>query len=237
MPVTILPLGDHAITITFGDTIDEEINRQALSFFNCLRDREITGVKDIIPTYTSVTVAYDIMAIYKYDRTISAFDYVHKQIEKALQHINEFKTETEKIIQIPVCYDVSLGVDLKEMAEQKNLSIEEIAQLHSSVTYRVYMIGFLPGFPYMGKVNDKIATPRKSSPRKNVVGGSVGIADFQTGIYPFDSPGGWNIIGQTPMMMFNTRYIEPCLLKPGDKVNFIPISLREFNNLMLTNEP
>jgi len=231
MPVTILPLGDHAITITFGNTIDENINQQALSFFNFLKDREMTGVKDVIPTYTSVTVVYDIMAIHKYDKTISAFDYIHHEIEKALQDVNEYKTETGKIIQIPVCYDVILGIDLNEMAEQKDLSIEEIVQLHSSVTYRVYMIGFMPGFPYMGKVNDKIATPRKNSPRKNVVGGSVGIADFQTGIYPFDSPGGWNIIGQTPMMMFNTSYIETCLLKPGDKVNFVPISLQEFKQL------
>jgi inhibitor of KinA len=231
MSVAILPLGDHAITIRFGDTIDEDINQQALSFSNCLKQQQITGVKDIIPTYTSVTVVYDIMTIYKYDKTISAFDYMHQQIEKALQHINEYRTETGKIIQIPVCYDVSLGIDLKELAAQKNLSVEEIVQLHSSVTYRVYMIGFMPGFPYMGRVNDKIATPRKNSPRKNVVAGSVGIADFQTGIYPFDSPGGWNIIGQTPMMMFNTYHIETCVLKPGDKVNFVPISLREFKQL------
>jgi len=233
MPVTILPLGDHAITIIFGDTIDEDINQQALLFFNCLQQREITGVKDIIPAYTSVTVVYDIMMIQKQDNTVSAFEFMRHEIEKALQNVEQNKTEMEKIVRIPVCYDVSLGIDLKEMAEQKNLSIEEIIQLHSSATYRVYMIGFMPGFPYMGKVNAKIATPRKNSPRKNVAAGSVGIADFQTGIYPFNSPGGWNIVGQTPMMMFNTHYIEPCLLKPGDKVNFVPISLQEFYQLKL----
>ncbi len=233
MPVTILPLGDHAITIIFGDTIDEDINQQALRFFNCLQQREITGVKDIIPAYTSVTVVYDIMMIQKQDNTVSAFEFMRHEIEKALQNVEQNKTEMEKIVRIPVCYDVSLGIDLKEMAEQKNLSIEEIIQLHSSATYRVYMIGFMPGFPYMGKVNAKIATPRKNSPRKNVAAGSVGIADFQTGIYPFNSPGGWNIVGQTPMMMFNTHYIEPCLLKPGDKVNFVPISLQEFYQLKL----
>jgi inhibitor of KinA len=231
MPVTILPLGDHAITIVFGDTIDEDVNQQALSFFNRLKQQEITGVKDIIPTYTSVTVVYDIMAIRKMDNTVSAFNYIHHKIEDALQHVDENKTETEKITQIPVCYDVSLGIDLKEIAIQKNLSVEEVIQVHSSATYRVYMIGFMPGFPYMGKVDNKIAIPRKNSPRKNVTAGSVGIADFQTGIYPFDSPGGWNIVGQTPMMMFNTHYIEPCLLKPGDKVIFVPINLDEFKQL------
>ncbi len=228
MSVTILPLGDHAITIIFGDTIDEDINQQVLSFFNCLKKQNITGVKDIIPTYTSVTVVYDIMTIQKRDNTVSAFDYMNHEIEKALQNVDSIKTEAEKIISIPVCYDISLGIDLEEMAGQKNLSIEEIVELHSAVTYRVYMIGFMPGFPYMGKVNDKIVAQRKNSPRKKVVAGSVGIAEFQTGIYPFDSPGGWNIIGQTPMMMFNTHYIESCLLKPGDKVNFVPISLHEF---------
>ncbi|HEY6975913.1 MAG TPA: 5-oxoprolinase subunit PxpB [Chitinophagaceae bacterium] len=231
MPVRILPLGDHAITVAFGDTIDEDINQQAISFFDCLKQRKITGVKDIIPAYTSVTVVYDIMAIHNHDNTISALNYMHHEIEKALQHIHKYKPETGKTVQIPVCYDISLGIDLKEMAEQKSLSVEEIIRLHSSVTYRVYMIGFMPGFPYMGKVNNKIATPRKNIPRKNVVAGSVGIADFQTGIYPFDSPGGWNIIGQTPMMMFNTQYTETCLLKPGDKVNFVPISLQEFKQL------
>ena len=231
MPVTILPLGDHAITIAFGDTINEDINQQVLSFFNCLKQQKITGVKDIIPTYTSVTVVYDIMTIHKKDNTVTAFDYMQQEMVKALQHVDEHKAETEKITRIPVCYDISLGIDLKEIAEQKNLSIEEIIYLHFSTTYRVYMIGFMPGFPYMGKVSDKIAAPRKNSPRKKVAAGSVGIADFQTGIYPFDSPGGWNIIGQTPMMMFNTSYIEPCLLNPGDKVNFVPISLQEFNQL------
>jgi inhibitor of KinA len=236
MPVRILPLGDHAVTIVFGDTIDEDINQQVLSLFNYLKQREIAEVKDIIPAYVSVTVVYDIMAIHKKDNTVSAFDYISREIEKALHHADH-KTESKKIIQIPVCYDVSLGIDLKEMAEQKNLSIEEIAEFHSSVIYHVYMIGFMPGFPYMGKVHAKIATPRKNSPRKNVAAGSVGIAEFQTGIYPFDSPGGWNIIGRTPMMMFNTHYIEPCLLRPGDKVNFVPISVREFNDLNLSNEP
>src|SRR4051812_43566123 len=128
MPVTILPLGDHAITIVFGDTIDEDVNQQALSFFNRLKQQEITGVKDIIPTYTSVTVVYDIMAIRKMDNTVSAFNYIHHKIEDALQHVDENKTETEKITQIPVCYDVSLGIDLKEIAIQKNLSVEEVIQ-------------------------------------------------------------------------------------------------------------
>lgn len=120
MPVTILPLGDHAITIAFGDTIDEDTSQKALSFFNCLKQQKIKGIKDIIPTYTSVTVVYDIMEIHKYDKTISVSDYMYQQIEKALQDINEYKTETGKITQIPVCYDGSLGIDLKEMSEQKN---------------------------------------------------------------------------------------------------------------------
>src|SRR5262245_16292198 len=129
MPVRILPLGDHAITVAFGDIIDEEINQRVLSFFNYLKQGQIIGVKDVIPTYTSVTVVYDIMAIHKHDNTISSFDFIRQEMEKALHHSHEYKTETGKSLHIPVCYDVSLGIDLKEMSEQKNLSIEEIVQL------------------------------------------------------------------------------------------------------------
>jgi inhibitor of KinA len=228
MPVSIQPLGDHAITITFGDHIDENINKQVLALFHHLQQQNIPAVKDIIPAYTSLTIVYDIMMIRSMHYTDSAFSYMHTEVENALRHIEEHGTGTVRTMQIPVCYDVSLGLDLQEMATQKKISVEEIISLHSSQTYHVYMIGFMPGFPYMGKVDAKIATPRKSVPRKMVFAGSVGIADFQTGIYPFNSPGGWNIIGRTPLMMFNLQYKEPCLLQPGDKIEFVPVSLDDF---------
>ena len=230
MPVTIQSLGDHALTVIFGDAIDEKINRQVLSFFYFLQQKNIEGIKDIIPAYASLTVVYDVTEIKK-RHAITAFEYMRNQLLSALENFSDTAEQTTRLIHIPVCYDVSLGIDLDEMSEQKNITVEEIVELHSASTYRVYMIGFLPGFAYMGKVDEKIAAPRKAVPRKNVVAGSVGIADFQTGIYPFNSPGGWNIIGQTPLEIFNKNYNEPCILQPGDTVKFEPISLREFEEL------
>jgi inhibitor of KinA len=230
MTVIIEPLGDHALTVKLGEIIDEKINKKVLALFHYLQQKNIEEVKDYIPAYASLTVVYDIAEIKKH-HALSAFEYMHNMIEDALRNFNESLQVETTLIHIPVCYDVSLGIDLKEMAGQKNITIEEIVELHTAVTYRVYMIGFLPGFAYMGKVNTKIAAPRKAVPRKNVNAGSVGIADFQTGIYPFNSPGGWNIIGQTPLQIFNSTYTEPCVLQPGDTVKFEPISLEEFEDL------
>jgi inhibitor of KinA len=229
MPV-IQPLGDHALTIIFGDKIEEQINKKVLAFFNYLQEKNIQGVKDYIPAYASLTVVYDVAAIKK-RHAISAFEYIHNEIQTALKN---FKMDSENkavLIRIPVCYDVSLGIDLEEIAEQKNITVDEIIYLHAASTYRVYMTGFLPGFAYMGKVDERIASPRRISPRKNVAAGSVGIADFQTGIYSLNSPGGWNIIGQTPLKIFNKNYKEPCILQPGGMVKFEPISVDEFEDL------
>jgi inhibitor of KinA len=226
----ILPLGDHALTVIFGETIDENINREVVAFFDYLHEKNIEGLKDFIPAYASLTVVYDVALIRRH-HAISAFEYVRSQIQRALDTFRFEEAERARLVKIPVCYDVSLGIDLQQMAAQKNMTPNEIIGLHSALQYRVYMIGFLPGFAYMGKVDAKIAAPRKKVPRTSVAAGSVGIADFQTGIYPLESPGGWNIIGQTPVEIFNKSYNEPCILHPGDMVKFEPISLEEFEEL------
>jgi inhibitor of KinA len=138
------------------------------------------------------------------------------------------KSFTSRQIEIPVCYYPSLAPDLQSLADEKNLQVEEVIQLHTSRTYRVYMIGFLPGFAYMGKVDEHISMPRKTNPRTLVAEGSVGIAGEQTGIYPLDSPGGWNIIGQTPLRLFDAQKDELVLLRTGDSIKFFPIRLKEF---------
>ena len=145
--------------------------------------------------------------------------------------LSDFKPEqssSTRKIKIPVCYDVCFGIDLQEMSNQKQISIEELIQLHTAQTYRVYMIGFLPGFAYMGRVHETLITPRKVQPRRTVEAGSVGIAAEQTGIYPFASPGGWNIIGQTPLQLFNLKRNEPVLLQAGDEVQFERININTF---------
>jgi inhibitor of KinA len=224
----IYPLGDHAITITMGNTIDEQINQQILSLFYTLQQQKIPFVKDLIPAYCSLTLVYDAAAILEKQST--AFSYMKQQLEQALKETANSMVSSRSI-EIPVCYDLSLGIDLEEMAVTKDLSVEQLIQLHSNNTYRVFMIGFLPGFSYMGTVDERIFMPRKAQPRTKVFAGSVGIAGQQTGIYPFDSPGGWNIIGQTPVKLFDAERKEPVYLQAGDTVKFIPITLEMFHQL------
>jgi inhibitor of KinA len=220
--------GDHAVTIEMGETMDISTHRDVMALFHQLLNSNISGVKDIIPAYTTITVVYDIMEVKRFTDDV-AHSFIKKEIEKEISKYDWKNDSSASEITIPVCYDVSLGIDLTEMSRKKSLSVERIIHLHASRLYDVYMIGFLPGFAYMGIVDDKIATPRLSRPRINVPAGSVGIAGNQTGIYPLDSPGGWNIIGQTPLRIFDANKEEPCLLKPGDKIKFVAISLSEFN--------
>ena len=226
----IIPCGDHALTIQLGETLDYNTHLSVMNLFRRLSGSNIRGLKDIIPAYTGVTIVYDIAVAKRY-ATGTAYQSVKKQLEEMINDADDNYTGEATVITIPVCYDVSLGIDLETMSTQKNIHIEDIVQLHIKQLYDVYMIGFLPGFAYMGMVDEKLATPRLSQPRTRVAAGSVGIAGNQTGIYPLDSPGGWNIIGQTPLQMFNINKEEPCLLKPGDKVEFKSISLDEFNQL------
>ncbi|MDB5197332.1 MAG: hypothetical protein JWP88_1703, partial [Flaviaesturariibacter sp.] len=133
-------------------------------------------------------------------------------------------------LRIPVCYDQAFAPDLKTVAAQAGLSVEEVIHIHTHTSFRVYMIGFLPGFAYMGEVPDAIAVARRSEPRTKVSAGSVGIAGKQTGIYPFDSPGGWQLIGKTPASLFRKKEASPTLFQPGDEVLFYPITINEFTN-------
>jgi len=189
---------------------------------------QIDAIKDIIPAYTTVTVVYDIQKA-KQQPNLSAYESMRKQLETAFQ-----KSTTNNIIktniEIPVCYDPFFGIDLPVMAQQKKLSVEQIIHMHASAIYNVYMLGFLPGFAYMGTVNYLIAKPRLPTPRIHVAAGSIGIAGNQTGIYPFDSPGGWNIIGRTPLPLFDATKENPCSLQPGNTVQFIPITKVAFEH-------
>ena len=224
-------IGDHAITIRFGNTINDQVADKVFSFFQLLKKSYIPGVIDLIPAYSTLTVVYDIIEVRKYSDSITASQYIQDRLQHFLNTQSNTYVSTIWEIKIPICYDPSLGIDMEEIADQKNVSMEELIHLHSNNTYRVYLIGFLPGFPYMGSIDEKLLMPRKKTPRTKVFSGSVGIAGLQTGIYPCDSPGGWNIIGQTPLKLFNSSDSNPCLLQPGARVQFIPISIKEFNRL------
>ncbi len=230
-PYRFYSCGDHAITIELGEVIDPVINSQVIAIFQYLKENPIVGIKDIIPAYSTVTIVYDIVLLKKQYPGTSIYTMMCDLLKKAMNDFVMPATAKRQVINIPVCYDISLAPDINSLATLHKISIEEVIDLHARSTYQVYMIGFLPGFAYMGSVDKKIITPRLAKPRTSVPAGSVGIAGEQTGIYPFESPGGWQLIGQTPVRMFDAEKELPCYLQPGDEVKFYPISLPEFQKM------
>lgn len=229
----IYPIGDQGITLDYGGEMSETVNRKIFQLFKSLQNWQSDAILDIIPAYHSISIIYDLIKIKKLAGEYSAYHYVETKLRVTESLLSDQTNELfeERKVEIPVCYDLSLAPDLIELASAQQLSAEEVIEIHCSKTYRIYMIGFLPGFAYMGSVDSRIASPRKASPRTNVPAGSVGIAGTQTGIYPFDSPGGWQLIGQTPLQLFDTTKENPTLLEPGDQVRFYAISLEEFHHL------
>ncbi|SFW69276.1 5-oxoprolinase subunit PxpB [Chitinophaga sancti] len=228
---TINPLGDHSLIIEWSQEISAAVHDKVMNVYNHLITMQLPYILDIIPAYASLTIVYDILLVRR-EQNSNAFTTIQSLIAPALTAPLVHREQHIRHLEIPVCYDPSLGLDLAAMAAQKGISEADIIDLHTSQTYTVYMLGFLPGFPYMGKVDDRLATPRQKKPRVNISAGSVGIAGGQTGIYPLSSPGGWNIIGRTPVKMFDASLDSPCYCHPGDEVKFIPISLREFHKMI-----
>jgi inhibitor of KinA len=224
----IYPLGDHAITITFANEVEEQANANVLSLHQHLLRQPVVFWRDIIPAYASLTIVYDTAVLSKAHRQ-SAYRWVKNALEEALVAVDGRVVAPLRKMHVPVCYELSFGLDSVALCKTKNVTMEELVQLHTGTTYRVYMLGFLPGFAYMGSVHPRIAVPRLATPRM-VPPGSVGIAGVQTGIYPFSSPGGWHIIGRTPLSLFNASAQQPALLQAGDEVVFTPISKEEFNS-------
>lgn len=226
----IYPTGDSAITIQWGEAITDDANQQVMKIFYSLQAIPLPFITDIIPAFNSITLVYDMIEWHKQNNHITIFEQIKNELIHRLQMPGEYENES-KLIRIPVCYHSDLGPDLEELTQFAQLTTENIIHLHCQPLYKVYMIGFLPGFPYMATVDPRIQMNRKATPRQHVPKGSVGIAGPQTGIYPLDSPGGWQLIGQTPIDLFDLSLENPCLLAPGDKVQFYPISLAEFETL------
>ncbi|PHR73112.1 MAG: allophanate hydrolase [Arcobacter sp.] len=180
--------------------------------------KKLEGIIDIVPSYTSILITYDIF-IYSYDQIVSVLEKIK---------VNKISSSDNKIVEIPVYYGEEVGLDLKRISEEKNLSIKEIIDIHSSGSYRVYAIGFAPGFAYMGEVDKRININRLENPRKSIPKNSLAIANEQTAIYPQSSPGGWNIIGKTTIEMFDKSLSSLCPVNVGDEVKFYSISKEEF---------
>jgi inhibitor of KinA len=226
----IFPLGDSAVTIDFGNVIDEATNKKVLALFRAISGDPLPGMIEAIPAYCSLTVCYDVFSISKtLAAGTSVYEFISGLLKKRLDQPLKKTGEPARIVDIPVCYEEKFAPDIEQLAKEKNISVEEVIRVHSSKQYRVYMLGFLPGFSYMGEVDEKISISRKSQPVM-VAAGSIGIAGRQTGIYPLASPGGWQIIGRTPLKLFDAGRKESTLLKAGDIVQFISISKNEFES-------
>ncbi len=219
----ILLCADSAITIEFGNAIAPEINADVRALTQTIQSQAPDYIVSLIPTYRSLTLIYDPL--------LKTFDEVKGDVSSWLKQIKHSGHTPNKIVEIPVCYDASLAPDLAEVASHNQLSVEDVIQLHAEREYPVYMLGFSPGFPYLGGMDERIATPRKKTPRTKIEAGSVGIADKQTGIYSVDSPGGWQIIGRTPLKLYDKDNNPPCLLSQGDTIKFKPISLDAYHAL------
>jgi len=225
MTARYLPFGDSALLVEFGDTISLEVNRKVIALNGAILGSDTRGIEEIVPTYRSLLVRYDPFKI-SYEQLVSQV----QDIEKTLKEIH-VKKEGRRIV-VPVVYSGAYGPDLSYVAELHGLTEEQVVELHCEREYRVYMIGFVAGFPYLGEVADEIATPRLETPRLKVPAGSVGIAEKQTGIYPCEAPGGWQIIGRTPLTLFDPLQQPPALLSSGDIVRFKPISEIEFKTII-----
>ncbi len=228
-PLRIYACGESVLTIQLTDTISPDAHREVMALTRMIQNAAIPFVQDIIPAYTGVSVVIDPIVFLQLHPEQMPQQWLEAQLRNW-----DWSADTataSSIKKIPVCYHESLAPDLAALAATKRLSPAEAIQLHTETVYHVYMIGFMPGFPYMGSVPEAIAMPRLAEPRTKVAAGSVGIAGQQTGIYPQDSPGGWNIIGRTPYALFDATRERPCLLEAGDQVQFYAIDVDEFDLL------
>jgi inhibitor of KinA len=225
----ISALGDSGILLEISGSIEEITNRRIVAFRNWLSLNPFEGMREIIIAYTSVAVFYDPSTIKKKNEpaTGSVYETVRSKLLSAFKEAGNGAAVESVLHHIPVCYDPEFGVDLGFLSQNNNLSFDQIVHLHTYRPFRVYMLGFVPGFPYMGVVDAELECQRKPSPVA-VAAGSVGIAGIQTGIYPLNSPGGWQIIGRTPVKLFERDKNPPVVINPGDDVRFYGISKDEF---------
>jgi inhibitor of KinA len=228
----ISPLGDSALIVRVreasGDLDDESLSA-VLGALRKIESAQIPGVIELAPAYTTIGVFFDPQQVASAGVDAAAiFDWMAEQIRQAVSRKMKSAKLTARLIKIPVCYDPEFALDLKEVAQHAGLSAKEVIDLHHTAEYRVNCVGFTPGFPYLAGLPKKLATPRQATPRKEILAGSVAIGGAQTGIYPIKSPGGWNIIGRTPLRLFSPEKEPPSLLRPGDKVRFRSITREEF---------
>ena len=230
----ITPLGDSAVLIrvveNFDDAPDDALT-QVLATKRALEAARIPGVVEFAPAYTTVALFYDpVRAIDAGASVENVFEWIEQRIRRALLEMEEIQTNRIEgsLVEIPVCYETEFALDLEHVARHAGVHWKEVVDLHCAAEYLVHCVGFTPGFPFLGGLSRKIAIPRRDVPRKEIPAGSVAIGGMQTGIYPIKSPGGWNVIGRTPLQLFHPQKDPPALLRAGDRVRFRSITREEF---------
>jgi inhibitor of KinA len=229
----IAPLGDCALIIWVAENFEENpdsVLSDVLAAKRALEAARIPGVIELAPAYTTVGVFYDgVQAIQAGAPDDDLFGWLEEQIRIALSKKTSTTVEA-RVVEIPVCYEREFALDIEDVVRQTGLEAKEIVDLHCGVDYRVHCLGFTPGFPFLGGLPQKLATPRKDVPRKEIPAGSVAIGGKQTGVYPIKSPGGWNVIGRTPLRLFDPQNEPPALLRAGDRVRFRSITREQFES-------
>ncbi len=212
--------GDRGLLMEFGNAVDPVINQRIRAMAVALDGKPVRGIVEVIPTYCAIILVYDPL--------LTAPATLTPTLSAMARALGTMKIPAPETTELPVCYHPSLGPDLEDLAKRHNLSVDEVIRIHTAPLYPIYMIGFTPGFPYLGGLSEQLYTPRLDSPRKKVPAGSVGIANNQTGIYPIESPGGWQLIGRCPIKLFDPQRKEPILLKAGNLLKFKAIDLDEY---------
>jgi len=220
----IIPASDSSLLVVFGNAISPELHERVIALFHAFQARHDPRIRNLHPGYASLLIDFDALRL------------THDELTSDIQQLastSDFTADKGgKVVTIPVCYDLEFGPDLLDVAQHAGIPAEEVVLLHSSPTYLVYFLGFSPGFIYLGGLPEILHTPRLATPRPSIAGGSVGIAGSQTGIYPNDSPGGWKLIGRTPLRMFDPESTPPTRLQPGDRMKFSPIDRATFDEMV-----
>ena len=221
--VRYLVAGDSAVCVEFGNEISPEINKKIRAFKIAVEKSDIPGIVETVPTYRSLLVHYHPEVI--------GFKALTENFDKLMGSLSSIPIPPPTVIEIPVLYGGEMGPDIENVAEHNHKTVEEVIKIHTSEEYLIYMIGFIAGFPYLGGMSKEIATPRLKSPRVKIEGGSVGIAGEQTGIYPVASPGGWQLIGRTPLKLYDADREKPVLLEAGQYIKFAAVTEEEYKKI------
>ena len=216
----ILNLGDAAVYCDFGDKVSQEINTNVIKYFKNIRDKKIEGITNITPSYNKLIVSFDL--------NVTNYSTIKKKIENI--EVKEKEERVSKLIEIPICCEKNFNLDHKRLEETLNIKFEKILEIFFSKDYFCYMTGFIAGMPFLGDINEKLRAKRLNTPRVKVPKGSIGLTEQFCNIYTYESPGGWNIIGNTPLSIFNkNNHDNPTLINPGDKVRFKQIDKEQYD--------